>query len=115
MKRHIVLLIVLTSLGGLSTSFITKNNTPTGTFTGGEINGKTIVELNLSEDHTFKYKDHSVKSKLVGVTGTWSLKNNRIHLKSNTNSPRFHNTWKLNKEGNCIKSRKGLTYYRLCK
>lgn len=71
------------------------------------------IKLIINSDHTFYYQDFSVSDKKIVTKGNWTLKGNKIVLKEK--DIKFHNVWTFDNNGSVAKSRKGLTFYRLCK
>lgn len=84
-----------------------------GTF-GVGANDPSHIKLQLKADHTFTYQDLSVASAPVKVSGTWSLRQATIQLKSDQKI-RFHHTWHLSADQQMVKGRKGLCWYSLCR
>jgi hypothetical protein len=72
------------------------------------------IELTINDDFTFHYFDNNNPSKILDVKGNWSMENNTIVLKDYTSAFSIHNKWKVDNNENCLKSRKGLEYTRLC-
>ncbi len=84
-----------------------------GTYNGGDT---SIVELLLTPNHKFKYNDLSNMSNKIEVSGEWEIKKGWVYLKSvDDQEIKFHDKWKWDSKCNCIKSGKGMTFYRLCK
>ncbi len=71
------------------------------------------IKLTINADHTFYYQDFSVAEKKIVTKGNWTLRGNKVVL--NDNAIKFHNVWSFDKNGQVAKSRKGVTFYRLCK
>ena len=71
------------------------------------------VRLSLFGDMSYHYIDNSSSQKL-NIRGRWEMKGNSIRLVSEKGTQKFHVSWKAEKKSPCIKSRKGLTFYRLC-
>lgn len=72
----------------------------------------TKMELNLLKDGVFTYSDNSNAEKPVATKGSWSLEKNTITL-SDYGDVEIPNTWKYDEKEGAIKSRKGMTFYRL--
>ncbi len=70
--------------------------------------------LTLNENFTFNYFDNTNSEKKVNVKGTWSLEKNTILLKDYPSNTSLDNKWTIDKSGKCIKSKKGLSFTRLC-
>ena len=107
------------SLVGLSLmilqSFTMKTeNTIIGTY-GVSKNDPSGIELVINENHTFSYKDFSNPKKTINTTGTWKTSKGIVILTSTDFTGTFHNKWKFTPDGHIAKSRKGMTYYTLCK
>ena len=73
------------------------------------------IKLTINSDHTFYYQDFSNTDNKIITEGTWTQKGIKVFLKDNTSGKKFHNVWTFVENGQIAKSRKGLTYYRLCK
>ena len=78
-------------------------------------NDPSNIKLTIDENHTYSYQDFSDPKNKINITGNWELKGNTVELKTNNIQYTFHNKWKFSKNGQIAKSRKGLTYYTLCK
>lgn len=79
----------------------------------GDSTTESKVELNLLKDGSFTYVDKSNSEKEIAVKGNWELNKNTISLTGFEATKDIHTSWKLEKDGTAIKSKKGLTYYRL--
>lgn len=77
-------------------------------------NNPNGIELTINADHTFHYEDASSQDQKINIDGTWKKENNIIFLHSKS-AIKFHSKWKLSKDENRISSRKGMTFYSLCK
>ncbi len=73
------------------------------------------VELTLNPDNTFHYIDNSNTENKIDVSGKWTLYEGDIYLTDYPTGKSIHKIWKTEKDSSCLKSRKGMTYYRLCK
>lgn len=72
------------------------------------------IKLVLHADQTFTYQDFSHPTQKVKVSGTYSMRGAQLKLKASSEEKyAFHDRWKMVKKGTSIKSRKGLTFYRL--
>jgi hypothetical protein len=58
--------------------------------------------------------DKTNADELIDLNGNWEQKGNQIILKDYPNEVSIHNVWKIDKNGKCLKSRKGLNFRRLC-
>ncbi len=108
-------LLLITFL--LSTSFAFTDNADNkiiGTY-GVSENDPSQIELIINDDYSFTYQDFSNSKQKIQVYGTWKLKNNAIILHSNQADAQFHNKWRISEDGHIAKSRKGLTFYKLCR
>ena len=72
------------------------------------------VELTLNNDNTFHYINNSDRSNTIDVKGNWELSNNTITLKNYTSPVAINDSWKVDKNEKCLKSRKGMLFTRLC-
>ena len=93
---------------------IKTNNNIIGTY-GVSINDPSGIQLVINEDQTFSYKDFSNPKKTINTTGTWKTSKGIVILTSTNFTGTFHNKWKFTEDGDIAKSRKGITYYTLCK
>jgi hypothetical protein len=99
----------------LMSSFTNKNaNKFIGTYGVSESDHSQIT-LTIQADHTFYYQDFSTPDKKIVVKGSWTLKGQKVILEDNSSGIKFHDVWTFEKEGQVAKSRKGLSFYRLCK
>ncbi|HNP47885.1 MAG TPA: hypothetical protein PKL85_03565 [Bacteroidia bacterium] len=73
------------------------------------------IQLTINSDHTFFYQDFSDPSNKISVHGEWRESGSKIILKGDKNEKGFHRVWTFHQNGNVAKSRKGLSFYRLCK
>jgi len=73
------------------------------------------IELTLCADYTFSYQDFSDPAKPIQVSGNWEQKGNAVQLLHANSTYTFHDKWKFDKDGAVAKSRKGMTFYTLCK
>lgn len=70
------------------------------------------MELNLLEKGVFIFSDNSDEASPKAYRGDWSLEKNVITL-SNYGDEAIPNTWKYDEKEGALKSRKGMTFYRL--
>ena len=83
-----------------------------GTY-GVSQNDPAQIELQLLEDGTFSYQDFSDTQNKLKISGNWHVEKGHLILEDEGAASTFHSKWKL--DGNAIKSRKGMTFYRLCR
>jgi hypothetical protein len=73
------------------------------------------VKLTLNDDHTFTYFDNTYYKRVLDLKGTWTQDGKTIKLIGHNSPYKIHDTWKVDSDnGNCIKSRKGMEWRRLC-
>lgn len=114
MTASIKCLTTLTIIMLLS-SFTQKNpNAFIGTY-GVSASDPSQITLTIHTDNTFYYQDFSVPDKKIVVKGYWTLKGNKILLKDSKSNDKYHNVWTISGNGQIARSRKGLSFYRLCK
>jgi hypothetical protein len=114
MTKSIKILTILLAVI-LWSSFTDKNaNLFIGTY-GSSSSDPAQIKLTINPDHTFYYQDFSVSGNKIVVKGKWSLIGKKVLLSNNGNKTRFHNIWSFVNEGQVAKSRKGFTFYRLCR
>src|SRR5687767_6857890 len=113
-------LIFLFALPALLAMLSFKTEAPkllTGTYgvcSCGGTQSTSKVELTLNEDKTFHYFDNTNPSKAVDIKGSWVLSGNTVILKDYQSAFPIHTKWRVDKNGKCLKSRKGLEFTRLC-
>lgn len=111
MKKSLFILTII-AFAGTVFSF-TRISTPEiayGTFGGDGVNAPKI-ELNA--DHSFHYIDNTKPSNLIDITGTWTIENNEVHL-LDVNNRKVMDELSIEREGKCLKARKGMAFYTLC-
>jgi len=114
MKKSIKTLTLLAAIA-LWSSFTEKSAHPfIGTF-GVSLSDPSEIKLILNADYSFYYQDFSVADKKIVSKGQWTLKGNKIVLNDSNSNTKFHNVWAFDKNGQVAKSRKGMSFYRLCK
>ena len=72
------------------------------------------IELTVNDDHTFHYYDNFDQTKIIDVKGKWILNGNTILLTDFESEYAIHDKWAIDAKYQCIKSRKGLEWTRLC-
>lgn len=105
-----VLLVWIT----LSAFSLDKNNSYVGNFGVSETDPSSI-RLEIRTDKTFSFRDFSNPSKKIDVSGNWEYYGDGIRLKDFSSRYSFHTKWKLVNNGKGIKSKKGMTFYTLCR
>ncbi|RYM32160.1 hypothetical protein ERX46_15880 [Brumimicrobium glaciale] len=73
-----------------------------------------IHQLILNEDQTFHYI-RVINDKKTDVTGKWSVIDEEINLIDSSNDKKVLTKWKVKNNTSCLKSKKGLATYTLCK
>ncbi len=73
------------------------------------------IELHLTKNFEFTYQDFSNPDDKIQVQGTYTMKNEKIELVSDTDEVKFHNKWTLSDSRMKAKSRKGISFYSLHK
>ena len=88
----------------------------TGTYGVCDCDEDTSMKFNLtiSDDFTFHYYKNDDPDNMIDVKGKWEMKDNTIVLKEYTSSKPIHDKWTIDKNGVCLKSKKGLEWSRLC-
>lgn len=114
MKKTIQLLTTMTILL-VCASFTGKDATEyIGTY-GVSASDPAEITLILRSDHHFYYQDFSNVHQKIAVNGNWELNGKKVVLTADGAVKKFHHVWTFDANGNVAKSRKGLTFYRLCK
>jgi hypothetical protein len=99
----------------LMSSFTNKNPDEfIGTY-GVSSSDHSQITLTIHADHTFSYQDFSTPDKKIAVKGRWTLKGQKVILEDKSSDIKFHDVWTFDDHGQVAKSRKGLSFYRLCK
>ena len=70
--------------------------------------------VTFNGDHTFHYFKNDDPTKVIHVNGTWEMKGNSILLKDYDTTISIHDKWTFDKSEQCLKSRKGFEWTRLC-
>jgi hypothetical protein len=111
-----LLKISLVSLMLLASASFTAEvkNTFVGTY-GVSNSDQSGIELVINKNHTFSYKDFSNPKDKINTTGVWKVSKGFVVLTSTASTGSFHRKWKFSADGKKAKSRKGMTYYTLCK
>lgn len=112
MTKTIKFLTTLMTIIFLSSFTNKSSNEFIGTY-GVSASDASQIKLIINADHTFYYQDFSISDKKIATKGSWTLRGNKVVLKNN--GLKFHNVWTFEKNGEVAKSRKGLSFYRLCK
>ncbi len=114
MTRAIKMLAIMATVV-LMSSF-TGQNPPAfiGTY-GVSSSDPAQIILTINADHTFYYQDLSVAGKKVIINGSWTQKGRKVVLTDNKPTEGFHDLWSFVDDGQVAKSRRGLSFYRLCK
>lgn len=86
----------------------------TGTY-GVSSEDHSQIVLKVNPDHTYYYQDYSIVNGPQVFTGNWVQKGNTIILQHAQAQRNFHHVWTFHTNGQVAKSRKRLTFYRLCK
>jgi hypothetical protein len=81
---------------------------------GEESNTENKYALKLNDDQTFTYNDVNNLGEIEEVKGTWTKDNNKINLITLNKDLSIPDKWEVDKNGKCIKGRKGLSFVRLC-
>lgn len=112
MTKTIKFLTTLMTIIFLSSFTNKSSNDFIGTY-GVSADDASQIKLIINADHTFYYQDFSISDKKIATKGSWTLRGNKVVLKNN--GLKFHNVWTFEKNGEVAKSRKGLSFYKLCK
>lgn len=109
------LVAIIISLSSFTSISDNKNTTfeKFGTYLGGGTIETSPIQLQLNSDHTYSYMDITNSDKQVQLSGKWEQDGKQIKLTGHEDI-KFHSTWKIDSECACLKSKKGITFYRLC-
>lgn len=111
-KRTYALLII--GVISLSPSAFAAEKTDPMVGTFGRI-GSTQIQLTINDDFTFSYQDYSSNENNGSIDGTWAFRRGKVVLTATCTEKKFHQVWKITNRGQTAKSRKGLSFFRLCK
>jgi hypothetical protein len=99
----------------LLSSFTYENHDEITRTCGVSVSDPSQIKLTINPDHTFYYQDFSISDNRIIIRGQWTLSGNKVRLKDHKSSKKFHKVWVITKNGQVAKSRKGITFYRLCR
>ncbi len=71
------------------------------------------LSLTLRPDGTFRYKNGEDPARPEEVSGTWRQEGRKLTLFDGTGAVVAH--WSLDKQGPCIRTRRGMLFTRLCR
>jgi hypothetical protein len=75
---------------------------------------KSQIKVSFMADNQFEIIDTRNPSVVATTVGTWEISKKQHIQLFPKNEMNFSDKWKLEKDGTCIKSRKGLNWIRLC-
>jgi hypothetical protein len=107
LTTFLIIIFLSSFTGNNSNAFI-------GTY-GVSASDPSQIKLTINSDNTFYYQDFSISDKKIIIKGNWTLIGKKVFLKDTSSNKTFHNVWTILENGHVAKSRKGLTFYRLCK
>lgn len=70
------------------------------------------ISLSLDEGGSFRYVNGTDPAEPIDVTGRWEMAKEKVTLWSASGA--VVGTWSMDKNTNCLRSRKGLLFTRLC-
>ncbi len=108
--KHVILIFAV----ALLFSFTKRTNAITGTYAVSS-GDPSQIELVLTADQHFTYRDYSDQQNKINVSGSWALKGNKVVLTATEKGVRFHDKWSLSADQNSVHARKGLCWYSLCR
>jgi len=109
MKVLIAVSVLLFSGIGFSQ---TSETLKSGIFGG---NGTNAPKVQLNEDHTFHYLDKTNPRVPIEFNGTWSFNEGKLQLITPKQVSRKAMThFKVVRNGQCIRAKKGFAFYTLC-
>ncbi|MCC7298661.1 MAG: hypothetical protein IT244_10045 [Bacteroidia bacterium] len=111
-NKSIKTLALLASFALLSAFSKHTANNFIGTFSSSA-SDPAQIKLTLNADFSYQYQDYSDTKNKINSSGTYALKGNKVVLENLGSA--FHTVWTFDKNGTAAKSRKGLSFYRLCK
>ncbi|MFT7344792.1 MAG: hypothetical protein ACI9XP_001381 [Lentimonas sp.] len=104
MKKYQLLYVCCISMLALSFNF-----KPTAEVKPGTYGTDSSMNLVLNSDFTFEYSNTGEITK-----GNWERQNNKIVLKNYPSANKLPDVWSMDKDSECLKSKKGLMFIRLC-
>lgn len=111
-KPHLLTLSLLLVLSSFT------NNVPSidvaGTY-GVSVSDPAQVKLVLCEDSRFYFHDFSNSKRPIVASGLWKQKGRHVALEHHNLDISFHDKWVIEADGKAARSRKGLSFYRLCR
>jgi hypothetical protein len=113
-KRLPFLLFATLYLGLLafkSSSPATQVKTGTYSYTS-DADAQLLLQLN--NDNTFRYVNNTNPAQPIDLSGRWSLTGRVIVLSEYDEKVNIANSWKIDEKYDCLKSRHGLLWTRLC-
>lgn len=75
---------------------------------------EVLIQLKLNSDNTFLFIDNSNPKKHISTEGKYILKGHAIKLYDYDSKLPIAEKWTMEKKYACIKSRKALTWTRIC-
>lgn len=114
MKTRYYFLIALTILLSSFRNVTNQKSDFIGTY-GNPSKNETGIRLKLNEDQSFLYEDYSNSENPLIIKGEWIVLKNKATLIVYEKPNGFATRWSLDKEGEAIKGRSKLCWYRLCK
>lgn len=73
-----------------------------------------LIQLQLNEDNTFTFIDNSNPKEHIKAEGEYIVNGRSIKLFNYNSTHPISRFWKKDKKYNCIKSRKGMKWTRIC-
>ena len=99
-------------------SFKTVKTLETGAYGICDCEENTVIttkhELIINDDFSFRYFNSSNSKKKIDIEGRWTREGNVVYLQDYESEHSIHNKWTIDKNEKCLKSRKGLSFVRLC-
>lgn len=105
--------IIITSILAICFAFTSEKKEGLEITYGVSSSNPSSVELRLTKDFEFTYRDYSDPGRKIDVKGTYTLQNEKVVLTTSQKQVRFHDKWKLTDNRGAARSRKGLAFYRL--
>ena len=105
-KFHLVYVVSIALLA-LSFNFKPTFDVQPGIY--GSSESSKGIQLKLNPDYTFMYSHQGDL-----IKGNWEGEKGQVLLTNYPTKNQLPNKWKINKSANCIKSKKGLMFMRLC-
>jgi hypothetical protein len=113
MKKASLYLSLITAITAMSfIPFTTDFSLKKGAY--GDCDDQVKIQLTINEDHTFSYTNSIDPEKRINTSGKWQRDGNKIILTNYSSEYPIDDSWKIDRDYPCLKSRVGMNYVRIC-